>query len=157
MATLYTYGLSEIQFNGKKVGMTYKDTAKMTQDDPEVTEHYEEGHANPAVSAETKKIPKLEFAIMNPDAQFLQTHLGGTYDSTTKTWSFDGTETVTEGAWTVLPKKGFEHIKINKGKATAKIDFDISDKGILLVRFVVTPLTPDEVGKKPIEAKERTT
>lgn len=157
MATLFTYGLAEIQFGGTKVGMTYKDTAKMTQDDPEVTEHYEEGKANPAVSVDTKKIPKLEFAIMNPDAQFLQTHLGGTYDSTEKMWSFDGSETVATGVWKVLPKKGFESITINKGKAVAKIDFDISDKGILLVRFVVTPLTPDEVGKKPIEIKEVTT
>lgn len=154
MATLFTYGLSEIQFGGTKVGMTYKDTAKMTQDDPEVTEFYEEGKAQPAVSSDTKKIPKLEFAIMNPDAQFLQTHLGGTYDSITKTWSFDGSESVAEGEWTVLPKKGFKSIKINKGKANAKIDFDISDKGILLVRFVITPLTPDDETKKPIEISE---
>ena len=155
MATLFTYGLAEIQFEGAKVGMTYKDTAKMTQDDPEVTEHFEEGKASPAVSIDTKKIPKLEFAIMNPDAQFLQTHLGGTYDSTTKTWSFDGSEVVADGEWVVLPKKGFESITINKGKAVAKIDFDISDKGILLIRFVVTPLTPTDAGKKPIEIKER--
>src|SRR5690606_37397020 len=155
MATLFTYGLSEIQFNGTKVGMTYKDTARLTQDDPEITEHYEEGKANPAVTTETKRIPKLEFAIMNPDAQFLQTHMGGTYDSTTKTWSFDGSETVTSGVWTVLPKKGFEHIKINKGQANAKIDFDISDKGLLLVRFVVTPLQPDDAEDKPIEIKEK--
>lgn len=155
MATLFTYGLAEIQFEGAKVGMTYKDTAKMTQDDPEVTEHFEEGKASPAVSIDTKKIPKLEFAIMNPDAQFLQTHLGGTYDSATKTWSFDGSEVVADGEWVVLPKKGFESITINKGKAVAKIDFDISDKGILLIRFVVTPLTPTDAGKKPIEIKER--
>lgn len=155
MATLHTFGLSEIHFNGTKVGMTYKDTARMTQDRAEVTEHYEEGKSSPAVSTKSKKIPKLEFAIMNPDAQFLQTHLGGTYDSTTKTWSFDGSEVVAEGEWTVLPKKGFESITINKGDADAIIDFDISDKGILLVRFVITPLTPDEEGKKPIEIKER--
>ena len=87
MATLFTYGLSEIQFNGTKVGMTYKDTAKMTQEDAEVTEHFEEGHANPAIATEVKKIPKLEFSIMNPDAQFLKTHLGGDYDEETKTIS----------------------------------------------------------------------
>lgn len=156
MATLHTFGLSEIQFNGVKVGMTYKDTAKMTQDRAEVTEHFEEGKSSPAVTTKVKKIPKLEFAIMNPDAQFLQTHMGGTYDSTTKTWSFDGSESVAEGEWVVLPKKGFESITISKGDVDAIIDFDISDKGILLVRFVVTPLTPDEVGKKPIDIKEKT-
>lgn len=155
MATLFTYGLSEIQFNGTKVGMTYKDTARMTQEDAEVTEHYEEGKANPAVASKVKKIPKLEFAIMNPDAQFLQTHMGGTYDSLTKTWSFDGSEPVTNGEWTVLPKKGFESITIHEGDAATAIDFDISDTGLLLVRFVITPLTPTEVGQKPISIKER--
>ncbi len=154
MATLFTYGLSEVQFNGTKVGMTYKDSCKMTQDAPDITEHFEEGHTSPAVLEETKKTPKLEFSIMNPDAQFLQTHLGGTYDSTTKTWSFDGTETVTEGKWDVITKKGLD-FTINRGKANATIDFDISDKGLLLVKFVVTPLQPTEAGKKPIEAKEK--
>ncbi len=156
MATLYTYGLSEITFNGTKVGMTYQDSARMTQEASEVIEHYEEGHANPAVSSKTKRIPRLEFAIMNPDAQFLQTHLGGTYDSTTKTWSFDGSETVTDGKWVVKPKKGFESVTIEKGSADAVIDWEISDRGLLLVRFVVTPLTPD-TAVKPISIKEKTT
>lgn len=156
MATLYTYGLSEIHFNGTKVGMTYKDTARMTQEQSVKNEHFEEGKANPAITSKEKRIPQLEFAIMNPDAQFLQTHMGGTYDSATKTWSFDGSEAVTPGKWTLLPKKGFESVTINKGDADAVIDYDASDKGIFLIRFVITPLTPDEVGKKPIEIKEAT-
>lgn len=154
MATLFTYGLSEIQFNGLKVGMTYKDTCKMTQDASEVTEHFEEGKAFPALSNKEKKSPKIEFSIMNPDAKFLADHLGGTYDVAEKSWSFDGSEVVAPGKWEIITKKGMD-FTIPKGDAEVTVDFDISDKGILLVKFIITPLIPDVVGEKPIQAKEK--
>ncbi|MGX9985830.1 hypothetical protein [Soonwooa purpurea] len=154
MATLFTYGLSQINFNGTKVGMTYKDTCKLTQDAPDVTEHFEEGVSSPAIKNKENKIPKLEFSIMNPDAQFLKTHLGGDYDAASKTFGYDGTSVVANGEWEILPKKGFESITIAKGDADVSIDFEISDKGLLLVKFVVTPLTPDDPDVMPITFKE---
>ena len=90
---------------------------------------------------------------MNPDAQFLKTHLGGTYDAATKTWSFDGTELPVDGKWEVLTKKGFD-ITIPKGQATARINFDISDKSILLVEFEVVPVNPG-TAEKPFQVKEK--
>lgn len=153
MATLYTLGLSEIQFNSSKVGMVYKDTCKLTQDDPTVNEHFEEGKAYPAVTTREGKPPKLTFSIMNPDAQFLSTHLGGTYDAPTKTWKFSGEEIPVSGEWDVITKKGMD-FTIKKGDAVAKINFDVSDKSILLVDFTVTPTDPGD-GSKPFEAKEK--
>lgn len=153
MASLFTYGLDEIQFNDTKVGMVYKDTAKLNQDAADVTEFYEEGKSIPAVTTRQQKTPKLTFSIMNPDAQFLQTHLGGTYDAATKTWSFDGTELPVDGKWEVMTKKGFD-ITIPKGQATARINFDISDKSILLVEFEVVPVDPG-TAEKPFQVKEK--
>ena len=153
MASLFTYGLDEIQFNDTKVGMVYKDTAKLNQDAAEVTEFYEEGKSIPAVTTRQQKTPKLTFSIMNPDAQFLKTHLGGTYDAATKTWGFNGTELPVDGKWEVLTKKGFD-VLIRKGQATAKINFDISDKSILLVEFEVVPIDPG-TGDNPFEVKEK--
>lgn len=152
--TLYTYGLSEIRFNGVKVGMTYKDTCKMTQDAPDKTDHFEEGKSFPAISNKEKKAPKVEFSIMNPDTKFLADHMGGTYTAIDKSWAFDGSETVEPGKWEIITKKGMD-FSIAKGDPEVTIDFDISDKGLLLVKFVVTPLIPDEVGVKPIMAKEK--
>lgn len=154
MATLFTFGLSEIKYNGAKVGMTYKDTCKMTQDAADVTEHFEEGKPSPAVQTKEKKIPKVEFSIMNPDTKFLADHLGGTYNATDKSWSFDGSETVEPGEWEIITKKGMD-FRIPKGDADATIDFEISDKGILLVKFSITPLTPDDSSEKPFIAKEK--
>lgn len=154
MATLFTYGLSEIKFNGTKVGMTYKDTCKLTQDSADVTEHFEEGKAAPALSLKEKKIPKLEFSIMNPDAKFLQDHLGGVYDSASKTFGYDGTSVVANGEWEVETKKGFD-IKIPNGDAEVTIDFEISDKGLLLVKFVITPLASSDPSEKPISFTEK--
>lgn len=154
MATLFTYGLSQINFNGTKVGMTYNDTCKMTQDAPEVTDHYEEGKAFPAISNKEKKAPKVEFSIMNPDAKFLADHMGGTYNATDKSWSFDGSEVVAPGEWEIITKKGMD-FTIPKGDAEVTIDFEISDKGLLLVKFVITPLMPDDPLQKPIMAKEK--
>ena len=153
MASLFTYGLDQIEFNDAKVGMVYRDTAKIQQENPEVTEFYEEGKATPALSLSQGKTPKLTFSIMNPDAEFLQTHVGGTYDAPTKKWSFDGTEVVSDGKWDVTTKKGLD-ILIPKGKATAKINFDISDKSLLLVDFEVTPIDPG-TAEKPFQVVQK--
>lgn len=43
---------------------------------------------------------------MNPDAQFMQTYLGGKYDSTTKTWSYGRTQGNTpSGLLDIITKK----------------------------------------------------
>lgn len=153
MATLFTYGLDQIKFDGTKVGMVYKDTANLTQDDAELTEHFEEGKSTPAISTFQQKTPKLAFSIMNPDAQFLQKHMGGTYTSANKSWEFDGTEIPVEGEWEVVTKKGFD-IQIAKGQAMAKINFEMSETGLLLVEFVVTPMDPGD-GTKPFKVTEK--
>lgn len=45
--------------------------------------------------------------------------------------------------------------KVEKAKLTATIDFDLSAKGILLVKFVATPLLPDDITKEPFQELKR--
>ena len=52
-----------------------------------------------------------------------------------------------------MTKKGFD-ITIPKGQATARINFDISDKSILLVEFEVVPVHPG-TAEKPFQVKEK--
>ena len=47
--------------------------------------------------------------------------------------------------------------KVEKAKLTATIDFDLSAKGILLVKFVATPLLPDDITKEPFSGIEKAT
>ena len=82
-------GLSEIQVGDiaadggcatvfNKIGKTYQNTCKISQDSADVTEHYEEGQSAPEVRKKKKKVPVLAFSIMDPDTTFLKAYLGGT-------------------------------------------------------------------------------
>ena len=73
-ASVITLGLCEIQVGAAsaagtmpqqmaKIGKTYKDTCKMTQDAADVTEHYEEGKAAPEVRKKSRKMPTLTFSM----------------------------------------------------------------------------------------------
>lgn len=163
MSSVITLGLSEIQVGTpvqggmatdlKKIGKTYKDTCKITQDQSDATEHFEEDKAAPEVRIKEKKIPVLTFSIMDPDEEFLAKYVGGDYAPSTG-WSFDGTEDVEPLSFKVIPKQGLE-IEIPKGDIEAVINAEMTKKGIFLVDFTVTPLTPDKAGLKAITAKKK--
>ena len=153
---MITLGLSEILVgtaspNGtmpqesalKKLGKTYKDTAKLSQETSEVTEHYEEGRAAPEVRKKSKKLPKLTFSIMDADIDVLVAYVGGTKvnksgNSKTK-WAFDGSEEVENRAILVKSEQGL-FFEIPNADIEAVINADMSAKGIFLVEFTVTPL-----------------
>lgn len=156
----YTLGLCEIKVGDvaetgdmpdslAKIGKTYKDTAKITQNASDVTEHYEEGKAAPEIRKKSKKIPTLEFSVMDADADTLATYIGGTATGSlgSKSWEFDGDEIVANKAIKVVTEQGFD-IDIPNADIEATIDADLSAKGIFLVKFVVTPCATGVTGKK---------
>lgn len=126
----------------KKIGKVYKDTARITQDASDATEHFEEGKAAPALRKKSKKIPRVEFAIMDPDIDVLVAYIGGTKvekSSGEKTkWAFDGDEVVEPKSFLIKSQQGL-YFEIPNGDIEATIDDDMSERGIFLVRFVVTP------------------
>lgn len=142
-----------------KLGKTYKDTAKISQNASDVTEHYEEGKAAPEIRKKAKKIPVLEFSIMDADADLLAEYIGGTAEAasgaTEKTWSFDGDEIVANKAIKVVTEQGFD-IDIPNADIEATIDADLSAKGIFLVKFVVTPCATGVSGKKAFRCVPKT-
>lgn len=123
-----------------KIGKTYKDTAKITQSSADVTEHYEEGKAAPEIRKKAKKIPVLEFSIMDADADLLANYVGGTAteSGSEKSWAYDGDEVVANKAIKVVTEQGYD-IDIPNADIEAVIDADLSAKGIFLVNFTVTP------------------
>ncbi len=132
-----------------KIGKTYQDTCKITQDASDVTEHFEEGMAAPEVRIKTKKIPKLTFSLMDMDAAALAKYVGGAESA--GEWSFDGNEIVSNVAIRVKPKQGLT-FDIPNADIEAVIDAEMSAKGIFLVNFTVTPLAVD--AGKAIRAKK---
>lgn len=153
---MITLGLSEIMVGDaspagtmpaasalKKIGKTYKDTAKITQEASEVTEHFEEGNAVPVVRKVSKKPPKLQFSIMDADIDTLVEYIGGTKVTKTSTektkWAFDGNEVVKNRAILVKSEQGL-YFEFPNADIEAVINADMSAKGIFLVEFTVTPL-----------------
>lgn len=150
--SLITLGLSEIQVGVAstsgtmpstltKIGKTYKDTCKIAQSASDVTEHFEEGMSAPEVRKKTKKMPTVEFSIMDADPQTLIDYVGGENVGTegSPTWGFNGDEIVTNKAIRIKTEQGL-WVDIPNGDIEATIDADLSSKGIFLVKFTVTPM-----------------
>ncbi|MFJ1431957.1 hypothetical protein ACILD7_02505 [Capnocytophaga canimorsus] len=133
-----------------KIGKTYKDTCKISQEQSEVIEHFEEGESSPEVSFRSPKMPKLTFSIMDPDPAMLAKYVGGK-ESGGK-WSFSGKGTVKNCAIYVEPLQGLT-FSIPNGSIEATLNGDLSSKGILLVDFVVTPLAVEN--GEPIQSKAK--
>lgn len=155
---MVTLGLSEIlvgaaseagtmpqESDMTKLGKTYKDTAKFSQEASEVTEHFEEGRAAPEVRKKSKKIPKLTFSIMDADIDALVKYVGGTKvdksgSGNGKTrWAFDGSEQVDNRSILVKTEQGL-YFEMPNADIEAVVNADMSAKGIFLVEFTVTPL-----------------
>lgn len=130
-----------------KLGKTYKDTAKFSQEASEVTEHFEEGRAAPEVRKKSKKIPKLTFSIMDADIDALVKYVGGTKvnkSGSAKTrWAFDGSEQVENRAILVKTEQGL-YFEMPNADIEAVVNADMSAKGIFLVEFTVTPLAVND-------------
>lgn len=123
-----------------KIGKTYKDTCKINQEAADVTEHFEEGKSAPEVRKKSKKIPKVQFSIMDADVQTLIDYVGGENVGTEQApkWGFDGDELVANKAVLVETEQGIS-FEIPNGDIEAVINGDLSASGIFLVDFVVTP------------------
>lgn len=145
--SLITLGLSQIEVgvastagtmptSMTKIGKTYKDTCKMTQENPDVTEHYEEGKAAPEVRKKSRKIPKFYFSLMDCDVQALADYVGGTVNGTK--WEYDGTEPVPNRAIRIKTEQGLS-FEIPNADIEAVINAEFTSGGIFLVDFTVTP------------------
>lgn len=124
-----------------KIGKTYKDSAKITQDASDVTEHFEEGKSAPEIRNKQKKMPKVTFSIMDADVTTLINYIGGSNvgDVSSPKWGFNGSETVSNKAITLQTQQGLD-FQIPNADIEAVINADMSEKGIFLVEFTVTPM-----------------
>ena len=79
MASVATFGLSKIEIKKteetedqyKTLGMTYQDSCMLTQNEPEVIDHYAEESDVPVVSVSKGGKVLLTFSIMDADVDAL--------------------------------------------------------------------------------------
>ena len=123
----------------KKIGKVYQDTAQISQDAAEVTEHFEEGKSAPEVRRKKRKIPAAKFSIMNPSGLHLTNYEGGEAVDTAG-WGTDGSETVANKCIILVAEQGLTFV-IPNADIDAVLNGNLSASGILLLDVTVTPLT----------------
>lgn len=95
MASVATFGLSKIEIKKteetedqyKTLGMTYQDSCMLTQNEPEVIDHYAEESDVPVVSVSKGGKVLLTFSIMDADVDALVELMGGTKDLESGAWN----------------------------------------------------------------------
>jgi len=132
------------------LGYTYEDTAKMTQEDPTVTEFYAEEVDDPVAAISRAGKTGFEFSIMNPDVSVLADLMGGTADTTNNTWTAPDTVYECEKSVEITPKQGFK-IEVPRMKLQTKINAEFSKKGIMLIEVKGTVMAPTKSGEKKIK------
>ena len=161
MASIATFGLSKIEVKNvsamdteyKTLGMTYQDSCSLTQNDPEMVEHYAEEDESPVVSVARAGKIVLAFSIMDADVDTLVSLLGGT-KSESGAWNAPDAVPTVEMSMRVTPKSGMV-IEIPRARVVAKISGSFSRSGLFLVQVTATVLKMD--GKAKVIATPITT
>jgi hypothetical protein len=161
---MYTIGLSSIKIGNiatdggmgsslAQLGLTYQDTCKMSQDDPETTDFYAEEVDDPVFSVSKAGKITFAFSIMNPELATLQKTMGGTVTGTgdAARWSPPDTMPIIEQSVRITPNYGIA-FDIPRMKIAAKINSEFSKKGILLIEVTGTVLVPTKAGVKKFDA-----
>lgn len=159
---IYTLGLSKIEVGDiaedgamgtelKVLGYTYQNSAKMTQDDPETTDHYAEEVDDPVISIDRGGKTNFAFSIMNPSVTVLAELLGGKADDAQNTWDAPDTIPTIEKSVRITPTQGLK-FDIPRMKMVAKINGDFSKQGILLIEVSGTVMKPTKDGTSKMKA-----
>lgn len=169
MASLVSLGLASIGFGAiaadggpatlfAALGLTYQDSCKLMTDDPEITEHYAEEVEDPIVRKQKKGKTTLTFQVMDADTNTLVAVFGGTRTgngSTATPWTWKAPVVTPNIEQSVQLKmtQGYT-ILIPRGSVTAKIESDVSRKGIFLVTVTVVAMQPKKADIPPIYMSE---
>lgn len=165
--SIFTLGLSLIEVGAvgqegdmgttlASLGYTYQDTCKMTQEEPETTDHYAEEVDDPVVSISRGGKTNFAFSIMNPSVKVLEDLLGGTGTEGNGTTTHDKWEApdkipVVEKSVRITPEQGLK-FEIPRMKLLSKINAEFSKKGILLIEVAGTVMQPSKTGVKKMTA-----
>lgn len=167
MANIVTLGLSKIlgktgeptaadfvETGYTVFGLTYEDTAKMSQADAESTDFYAEEEDDPVETIEKGGKITFTFSIMNPDTAVLKRLFGG--EVAENVWAYPDAAASVEESIIIVPRKGLK-FQIPRMKLSAKLNGEFSKKGLLLVEVTGTVMKPTTAGLKKIYATKVTT
>ncbi len=128
-------------------GLTYEDTAKMSQEDGEETEFYAEELDDPVETIEKAGKTIFTFSIMNPDLAVLKRLFGG--EIATNVWAYPDASAQIEESLIILPRKGLK-FSVPRAKIKAKFNGEFSKKGLLLLEVTATVMKPNSSSLKKL-------
>lgn len=132
-------------------GLTYQDTANMSEEDGEETEFYAEEEDDPIeVITKAGKIA-FNFSIMDPTLEVLKRLFGG--EIAANVWAYPDAKAEVEESLMVIPKKGLK-FQVPRAKIKAKFNGEFSKKGLLLLEVTATVMKPNTTGLKKLYVKK---
>lgn len=137
------------------VGVTYRDSAELVQDDPEITDIECEESDDPVESIEKLGNRTLRWSIMDYTPDTLVKVLGGTVTGAgtsgdPKIWNAPTVSPQIERSIEIVTKSGFK-INIVRAKITAKLNAKLVKNGVALVDIEAKVLTPTKAATAPIQ------
>lgn len=134
-----------------RFGLTYQDTANMTQEDGESTEFFaeEEDEAIDEIEKAGKTI--FNFSIMDPELTTLKRLFGGEVAS--DVWAYPDAKATIEESLQIIPKKGL-CFHVSRARIKAKFNGEFSKKGLLLLECSATVMKPNTAGVKKVYVKK---
>lgn len=133
------------------LGVTYQDTAELTQGDPELTEIFSEENDDPEEVIETKASKSVKWSIMNFDPDQMVRVLGGT--SLNGAWHAPTVMDPIEMSIEILSKNDYK-IEIPRAKIVAKLNMQFRKKGVTLIDIEAKILTPTKANTAPIVSQK---
>lgn len=128
-----------------RYGLTYQDTAKMTQEDGEETEFYSEENDDPEEIITKAGKTQFTFSVMNPDLDTLKRLFGG--EIAADVYAYPDAVADVEESLIILPRKGLK-FQVPRAKIKAKFNGEFSKKGLLLLEVTATVQKPNTAGLK---------
>lgn len=128
-------------------GLTYQDTAKMSQEDGEETEFYAEEEDDPIETIVKAGKTTFTFSVMNPDLNTLKRLFGG--EIATNIWAYPDVAATIEESLIILPRKGLK-FQVPRAKIKAKFNGEFSKKGLLLLEVTATVMKPNTSSLKKL-------
>lgn len=129
------------------VGVTVRDEASLSEDDPTEIEHLSNENDDPEESDISAGKRKLSFNLIDYDPDTLVKYLGGTVSGTgdAKTWNAPAQREKIEKAFRLKSKNG-QYITFPRVSFYAKVDYQLGPTGIAKILFVGTVMTPTGSG-----------
>lgn len=138
------------------LGVTYRDTAELTQDDNDITDIFSEENDDPEESIATPGVKRLKWSIFNFDPDVLVQIFGGEATGTApnKIWSAPEKSDFVEKSIEILTEYDLE-IKIPRAKLFAKLNMPFRKKGVALVDIEARILMPTKANTAQLTIQKK--